>query len=460
MPGTNPTLSERFRAYLDSVARNSPARLALAVFASFILIITFLLMLPISTVSGEVPSFIDALFTATSAVCVTGLSVQDTITYWTVFGQAAIALGISVGGLGIMTLSSVLAMVVARRIGLAQRMLAASERKFESLGDLATMLRAVIIIVAIAEGILFLVFFPRFLTMGESTLMAAWHATFMAISTFNNAGFETIQNGLGSRVTDWWMLTPIALGTAVGAIGFPVIHDIWVHRQRPDKWSLHTKLTLTTYLTLAVLSGSLITIFEWNNPATVGGLDGSATMANALLSAFNNRSTGLSALDVSAMNRSTWLLEDIFMFIGGGSGSTSGGIKVTTFAVLILAFVAEARGNRDIEAFKRKISIDTVRVAVSIALIGTITIVVAVLALMNITDYSTDQLVFESISAFGTVGLSTGICMDPNLATAPKYIFTILMFAGRTGTMTVAAALAMRQHSRLYYYPQENPAIG
>ncbi|WP_083563121.1 TrkH family potassium uptake protein [Boudabousia liubingyangii] len=459
-PGQKVTMRDRLKFALDRAARSSPARLALGVFALFILLITSALMLPISTRSGEVPRFVDALFTATSAVCVTGLSVQDTITYWSVFGQAMIALGIAVGGLGIMTLSSILALAVSRRIGLAQKMLAASERKAESLGDVGMMLRAVIITSALCEGILFAVFFPRFLTLGEGTLEAAWHATFMSISTFNNAGFETIHQGLGHYVEDWWMLMPIAVGTTVGALGFPVVHDVWENLRRPSKWTLHTKLTLTTYGSLAAISAIVIPLNEWNNPRTFGSLSFSGKMANTVLGAVNTRSTGLSAVDISGMKRTTWLMQDIFMFIGGGSGSTAGGLKVTTVAVLILAFIAEARGNRDIEAFKRRIPTETIRVAVSIAIISTITVITAVWILMQMTAYSLDMLLFESVSAFGTVGLSTGIAMDPALADGPKYVFTALMFAGRTGTMTVAAALAMRQHLRLFRYPPESPAIG
>ncbi|MBV7362970.1 TrkH family potassium uptake protein [Actinomycetaceae bacterium TAE3-ERU4] len=442
------------------MARRSPARLALGVFATFILGITALLMLPISTMTGEIPTFADALFTATSAVCVTGLSVQDTITYWSVFGQGAIALGIAVGGLGIMTLSSILALAVSRRIGLAQKMLAASERKAESIGEVGQMLRAVIITSATAEFLLFAVFFPRFLTLGEGVLEAGWHALFMSISTFNNAGFETIHNGLSSHVEDWWMLMPIAIGTAVGAVGFPVVHDMWENLSKPRRWTLHTKLTLSTYGVLAAISAIVIPLNEWTNPRTFGSLTFSGKMANTILGAVNTRSTGLSALDISGMNRTTWLMQDIFMFIGGGSGSTAGGLKVTTVAVLILAFVAEARGNRDIEAFHRKIPTETIRVAVSIALISTVTVIFAVWILMQMTNYSLDQLLFESVSAFGTVGLSTGITMDDTLPNGPKYVFTALMFAGRTGTMTVAAALAMRQQRRMYHYPPESPAIG
>ncbi|OKL48701.1 TrkH family potassium uptake protein [Boudabousia marimammalium] len=452
--------TQMFREFFERMARDYPARLALSIFAGFILFMTGWLMLPISTASRQSPSFADALFTATSAVCVTGLSVQDTITYWSIFGQIGIAVGIAVGGLGIMTLSSILAMVVSRRIGLASRMLAASERKTQSLGSLGPLLKAVILTSVICEGVLFAIFLPRFLTMKEDLLPAIWHSIFMSISTFNNAGFETIQAGLSSHVEDVWMLTPIALGTVVGALGFPVIHNMWQYRHSPRHWTLHTKLTISTYGIIAALSFVLIPLSEWSNPKTFGGLSWSGKLANAFLGAVNTRSTGLSALDIGEMSRSTWLLQDIFMFIGGGSGSTAGGVKVTTIAVLVLAVVAEARGSRDIEAFERKIPTETVRVAVSIVLISTFTIVVAVWLLMQMTNYSLDALLFESISAFGTVGLSTGISMARDLPDGPKYVLTALMFFGRTGTMTVAAALAMTNHRRLFHYPPESPAVG
>ena len=234
--------------------------------------------------------------------------------------------------------------------------------------------------------------------------------------------------------------------------------DLRRHWFEPRRLSLHTKITLTTYLSLAVIGALLVGASEWNNPETYGQLSAMQRIPHALLSGVNTRSSGISFIDVGQMHKGTWFIQDILMFIGGGSASTAGGIKVTTIAVLSLAVLAEARGDRDIEAFGRRIPYTTVRLAIAVALIGTFLVAVAVLILLTVTPYSLDVVLFESISAFGTVGLSTGI--TPELPAAGKYVLIGLMYLGRTGTMTVAAALALRQRRRVIRMSVEQPIIG
>ncbi|PFG40336.1 Trk-type K+ transport system membrane component [Georgenia soli] len=451
------------RDWLDHVARNSPARLALLVFASIIAVVTTLLSLPAATADGVRAPFADALFTATSAVCVTGLVTVDTATYWSAFGHAVILVGIKIGGLGVMTLASILGLAVSRRIGLTQRMLAASETRTR-LGEVGSLVRAVIAASLAIEGALTLVLVPRFLTLGESFGQALWHGLFMALSIFNNAGFVIIEGGLGPFVGDWWLGLPIVVGTAIGAIGFPVILDVArsfrERRRRPPwaRWNLHTKLTLSTYGLL--MAGSILAIgaFEWTNPDTFGRLPFDEKVLASLVQGTNVRSSGLATVDPAELREATWFLSDALMFVGGGSASTAGGIKVTTFAVLVLAIVAEARGDRDVEAFGRRIGSTTVRLAVSVAFLGSTLVGVATLALLTLTDLHLDVILYEVISAFATVGLSTGI--TPDLPDAGKYVLSALMFAGRTGTMTMAAALALRERRRVIRMPNERPVIG
>ena len=451
------------RDWLDHVARTSPARLALLVFASIIAVVTALLSLPAATADGVRAPFVDALFTAVSAVCVTGLVTVDTATYWSAFGHAVILVGIKIGGLGVMTLASILGLAVSRRIGLTQRMLAASETRTR-LGEVGSLVRAVIAASLAIEGALTLVLVPRFLTLGESFGEALWHGLFMALSIFNNAGFVIIEGGLGPFVGDWWLGLPIVVGTAIGAIGFPVILDVArsfrERRRRPPwtRWNLHTKLTLTTYGLL--MAGSILAIgaFEWTNPDTFGRLPFDEKVLASLVQGTNVRSSGLATVDPGDLREATWFLSDALMFVGGGSASTAGGIKVTTFAVLVLAIVAEARGDRDVEAFGRRIGSTTVRLAVSVAFLGSTLVGVATLALLTITDLHLDVILYEVISAFATVGLSTGI--TPDLPDAGKYVLSALMFAGRTGTMTMAAALALRERRRVIRMPNERPVIG
>lgn len=448
----------RLRGRVERAARFAPARLAVAVFAAIIVVITGLLCLPVATAAGlERAPFIDAFFTATSAVCVTGLTTVDTATYWSTFGQAVIIAGAAVGGLGIMTLASLLSFAVSRHVGLTQRMLAASENQ-SRLGDVASLLRAVIYTALGCEGVLTLVLVPRFLTHGQDLPTALWYGVFMALSIFNNAGFVVMPEGLTPYASDWWMGLPIVIGTFVGAVGFPVILDIQRHLRRPRLWTLHTKLTLTTYAALTVASSLAIAVFEWGNPNTYGALPISGRVLTALINGVNARSSGLSTIAPEHMHEATWFLQDALMFVGGGSASTAGGIKVSTFAVLVLAIMAEARGDRDIEAFGRRITLSTVRLSVAVAFIGSTIVGVATLLLLQLTDLTLDRVLFEVISAFATVGLSTGI--TPILPLSAKYVIVALMFVGRVGTMTAASALAMRERRRVIRMPAERPLIG
>ena len=449
----------RFRVWFARQARSSPARLALIVFVMLIAFITSLLALPIATASTERAPFIDILFTAISAVCVTGLTVVDTATYWSPFGQSVIALGIFIGGLGVVTLATILGYAVSRQLGLTQRMLATVETKSSGMGQLTALLKAVIFTSLSAQILLTFAFIPRFITLGHDTLVESFfHAMFMAISVFNNAGFVILSGGLTPYHNDWWMLGPIILGTFVGAIGFPVILDLSQHWRTPSKWALHTKLTLSTYILLTFFGTITLAITEWTNPSTLGDLDVSSKLLNALLGGVNARSSGLSALDVGQMRPQTHFIQDVLMMIGGGSVSTAGGIKVTTFVVLLLAAVAEARGDRDIEVFGRRISHGVLRLAVAVTLMGSLLVGLSTVILLSLTGYTLDVVLFESISAFATVGLSTGI--TPALPALAKYVLAALMFAGRTGTMTLAAALALRDRPRAIRFPAEAPLIG
>lgn len=450
--------AQRVRAWLSRQARYSPARLAIGTFALIIGVITMLLMLPIASASDAPAPFVDVLFTAVSAVCVTGLTTVDTATYWSPFGQAVIAFGIVVGGLGVMTLASILSFAVSRHLGLTQRMLATQEYKTGAMGQISTLLKAVIATSLTMQILLAAIFLPRFLALGLDPVRAIWNALFMAISVFNNAGFVILPGGLAPHVTDWWMLVPIILGSTVGAIGFPVIMDVTTHLRSPRRWRLHTKLTLSTYLALAFVGVVALALTEWHNPTTLGAIDTPSKILNALLAGVNSRSSGLSALDVGAMRSQTHFVQDVLMLIGGGSASTAGGIKVTTFAVLVLAVIAEARGDRDVEAFGRRIPTSAVRLSIAVSLLGLAFVTVSVVLLLSMTDYTLDVILFEAISAFATVGLTTGV--TPVLPVGAKYVLIVLMFAGRTGSMTVAAALALRERSRVIRMPQEQPIIG
>ncbi|MFY9263379.1 MAG: TrkH family potassium uptake protein [Actinomycetaceae bacterium] len=445
------------RRYINSLARRSPARLAMLVFAGIILLVTALLMLPFAHSGPGSAGFIEALFTATSGVCVTGLTVVDMATYWTPFGQAIVALGVQIGGWGVMVLASLLALAVSRRLGLTQRMLAATETKSD-LGDIGVLLRAVVITSLVVEGILTLAFLPTFTGVTSSFLAAISHSIFMGISTFNNAGFVILPDGLGPFAGSWAVGLPIVFGTIIGAVGFPVTLNVVRNLRSPRKWTLHTKITLVTYMALLGFAVVMVGLLEWNNPASIGALEGSERVIATLLHGTTPRSSGISTLDIGAMHESTWFVMDILMFIGAGSASTGGGIKVSTFAVLVLAILAEARGDRDTEAFGKRIPPDIIRLAISATFLGSFMVGTGTLLILHLTDLPLSRVIFDVISAFATCGLSTGI--TPDLPDSALVVLVVLMYLGRVGTMTFAAALALRHRRRVIRLPEERPVIG
>ncbi len=450
------------REYVDRTARRSPARLALGVFLAVCALFTLLLAAPWATAGPGGARFVDALFTAVSAVCVTGLTVVPTGTYWSAWGLVVILLAIKVGGFGVMTLASILGLAVSRRIGLTQKMLTASETKTDRLGEVGSLVKVVIVTTTTLELTVAALLLPRFLALHETVGGALWHSLFYGVSAFNNAGFVPTPEGMSPHVGDWLLDLPIIIGVFVGALGFPVVLNVMNTRRRGRRtWprlSLHAKLTIVTSLALVAVGWLLMAVSEWNNPDTFGPLSVSQKVLASLFAGVMPRSAGFSAVDVGSMHQTTWVMTDALMFVGGGSASTGGGIKVTTLAVMLLAIRAEARGDRDIEVFGRRIPPDTLRIAIAVVFIGATTVLVSTLALMQISGYRFDRVLFEVISAFATCGLSTGI--TPDLPDAGKYLLSALMFVGRTGTMTFAAALALRDRRRIVRFPEERPIIG
>ena len=443
--------------WINKLARESPSRMALGAFAFTIVVFTMLLQLPAATTSGVRAPFVDAFFTATSAVCVTGLETVSTSTFWSGFGQTVVLIAMIVGGLGVMTLASILGMTVSRHIGLTQRFLAASENQ-SGLGEVGYLVKAVAVVAATGQSILFLVLIPFFHDTGDSLLSALFHALFMAVSIFNNSGFVIMPEGLGPYVGNLGLVLPIILGTFAGAIGFPVIVDIARNLRKPSRWNLTTKITLVTYFSIYAIAVLAIGAIEWNNPNTFGPLGLHDRISTTLLHAADTRSSGLTLLDVSTMHQTTWFIIDILMFIGGGSASAAGGIKVTTVGVLVLAIVAEARGDRDVEAFGKRLPQEVLRLAIAVTMMGAVLVGLGTIILLQITNFELAHILFEVISAFATCGLSTGI--TSLLPTGAKWVLIALMFAGRTGTMTLAAALALRSRRRVIRLPEERPVIG
>ncbi|MGH8076794.1 MAG: TrkH family potassium uptake protein [Lysobacter sp.] len=281
---------------------------------------------------------------------------------------------------------------------------------------------------------------------------------FHAVSAFNNAGFSTYSDNLVGFVVDPLVLVPIMLAVVLGGIGFPVLYEMRRERGGWGQWSIHTRLTLFGTAVLLVGGTLMIALYEWNNAATLGALGTDGKLLGALFHSISARTAGFNTVDVGLMQPETLAVHYVLMFIGGGSAGTAGGIKVTTFFLLGLVVWAEVRGAQDATAFRRRISLDVQRQALTVVLLGVAVVAIATLALQTLTDLPLSVLLFESISAFATVGLSTGITAD--LPGAGQLILVALMFVGRVGTITVATALALRSRHTSYRYPQERPIVG
>ncbi|WP_235913620.1 TrkH family potassium uptake protein [Teichococcus coralli] len=436
-----------------------PARLVPLAFLLVILLGTALLMLPAARAAGSGAPFLTALFTATSAVCVTGLVVQDTPTYWSGFGQAVILGLFQIGGFGIMSGATLLGLLVTRRLRLGTRLIAQAETRSLELGDVVTVLRLVLVVTVGMELATGAALAARLhLTYGEAAGEAVWHGLFLAVSAFNNAGFSVYSDSVMRFALDPLILGPIMAAVILGGIGFPVLHELRRAPLWPARWSLHSKLTLWGTAVLLLGGTAAILAYEWSNPATLGSFGLAGRLLNAAFHATILRTAGFNALDPGAMRQETFLISYALMLIGGGSASTAGGVKVTTLLVLALVVWAEIRGEPDATAFGRRVSREVQRQALTVVLLTAILVGVAALALLSVTAFPLRDVLFEVISASATVGLSTGITGD--LPPAGQAIVISLMFLGRVGTTTVAVGLALRSHQRPYRYPEERPIVG
>ena len=428
-------------------------------FLAVIALGTALLALPVSRAGAGSAPLLTALFTSTSAVCVTGLIIEDTPVYWSMFGQWVILALFQVGGFGIMTGATLLGLLVSRRLRLGTRLVAQAETRSLGLGDVVAVLKLIITVTIVVElGVAAWLTLHLHQSYGEPWATAAWNGLFQAVSAFNNAGFSTYSDSLMGFQADALFIVPIMLAIVLGGLGFPVLHELRREPIRWARWSVHTKITLSGTAFLVVVGALAVALYEWSNAATFGPLAFDGKLLGALFHSVTARTAGFNTVDVGQMRPETLAVNYVLMFIGGGSAGTAGGIKVTTFFLLGLMVWAEVRGARDTTAFKRSISHDVQRQALTVVLLGTMAIALATLALMSLTDFPLSVLLFEVISAFATVGLSTGITAD--LPAAGQLILVGLMFVGRVGTITVATALALRGRHVNYRYPQERPIVG
>ncbi|SDJ13966.1 potassium uptake protein, TrkH family [Actinokineospora alba] len=437
-----------------------PARAVALAFAAATLLGTFLLTMPIASASGAATDPFTALFTAVSAVCVTGLVVVDTAGHWSTFGEVVILGLIQVGGFGIMTLASLLILLVSRRIGLRMQMTAQAETKALGLGEVRKVLLGVIITSLLVEAVIAVFLIARFATGYDKSFgQAVYHGVFHAVSAFNNAGFALYPDSIVRFATDPFICVPLMIATITGGLGFPVLLELARRRKRRGKrWSLHTKITIPVYFGLLVFGAGAFLAFEWGNPTTLGPM---GTLDKILIGFFHSvqpRTAGFNSIDMAQVHPSTLLLNDVLMFIGGGSAGTAGGIKVTTFALLGWVMLAEIRGEPTVHIMGRKLAGEVQRQALTVALLGVGAVMAGTIVLLSITPFRLDDVLFEATSAFATVGMSTGITAQ--LPVAGQVVLVVLMFMGRLGPITLASALALRERARRYELPEERPIVG
>jgi Trk-type K+ transport system membrane component len=438
---------------------STPARIIPVVFMVAIALGTALLMLPIASKKPGGADLVTALFTATSAVSVTGLTIVDTSFFWSDFGRGVIITLIQVGGFGIMAGATLLGLLVNRRLGLRTRLIAQAETRTLAVGEVASILKLTLIVTVAVEAAIMFVLTLRFhYSYGEAWPEALWNGLFKAVSSFNNAGFSTYSGSLTPFAHDWLVLVPLALGVTIGGVGFPVLADIRHNPLVPERWTIHTKITLMGSAIL-LATGLVATLaFEWNNAATLGTFSPMERVMNAAFHSVMTRSGGFNAVDTSAMQIETLTVSYALMLIGGGSAGTAGGIKVSTFFILGLVVWAEVRGEPDTVAFRRRISPEVQRQALTVVLLAVALVGLGTLSLLAVSHLPLERVLFEVISAFATVGLSTGI--TASLPPSGHIILVVLMFIGRVGSITVATSLALRSMRRPYRYPQERPIVG
>jgi len=444
----------------------SPNRMVIFGFALLILMGTILLMLPVASTDHPL-GFVDALFTSTSAVCVTGLTVVDTGTAFSGLGQFVILALIQTGGLGIMTLSTLFLLLAGRRPGLAGQIVVRDTYTHSRERSLPEILRGVIVFTLVIETmgavILFFCFFSKYGAM-DALVLSIFHS----VSAFCNAGFSLFSDSFAGYREQWMLNITVCLLIITGGIGFLVLSEFKqkfsFKRLTWSRFSLHSKLVLSTTAILIVSGTMLILILEWNN--TLGPLSVRGRFLAAFFQSVTARTAGFNTLSIGNMANESLFILILFMFIGASPGSCGGGIKTTTLATLVVMGISRFRGQERPQLFHRSISEGSVRKAISVVMLSTAVVCIGMVALQMTELGSVShlqsrgkflELLFEVVSAFGTVGLSTGI--TGGLSALGKIIVTAIMFVGRLGPLVIGVAVSRRSISR-YYYAEESIMVG
>ena len=442
--------------------RRKPLRPARTVFLGFLAADaagTVLLLLPAATRDPGGAPFMAAFFTATSSLCVTGLGVVDTAVYWTGFGHVVMLALIQLGGFGVMSFASLVALAVIRRLPLRNRVTTAFEGNNPDLARIPSVIRGVLMITLWVEAAVALVLAARFwLAYGRPPGEALWLGVFHSVSAFNNAGFALFSDNMVQYAADPAICLPICAAVILGGLGFPVLVQLRRHLLVPRLWSMNTRLVLAGTLTLLAAGTALITAFEWNNPRTLGPLDWPAKLLAGFFNSVQTRTSGFSSVDTGAMYADTLISMSGLMFIGAGPAGTGGGVKITTAGVIVFIILAEIRGRVNVTVLGKTLSPTVYRQAIAVLALSAILVSVATGILFALTGFALESVLFEAVSAFATVGLSTGITAD--IPVPGQLVLIVLMFAGRMGPLIFASALALRDRPMRYQLPTERPIIG
>lgn len=446
--------------FLGKIRANSTQMIALG-FAGIIVLGALLLSLPTASRDGSALPFIDALFTSTSATCVTGLVVYDTYTQFSLFGQIIILCLIQIGGLGFMTVATLFLMMARRKIGLSERSVLTESVSAFYIGGIVRLIRRIILCVAIFEGVGAILLLIRFAPqMGAAT--GAYYAIFHSISAFCNAGFD-----LMGRFAPYTSLIPYQSDVLVnltvmsliviGGLGFVVWDDMIEHRLQYARYRLHTKIVLLSTVFLIIGGAVLFYIMEKGN--TLSAMSPTDKLLVSLFQSITPRTAGFNTVDTGALTEGGTVLSMLLMLIGASPGSTGGGIKTTTVMVIILATVSYIRNSDDINIFHRRLADDVLKRAYCSATIYVLLSILGIFLLITTQGLPVRDVSFEALSAIGTVGLSTGITRELN--TLSRIIIILLMYSGRVGSLTLAMAIAARLSNKTgFRNPEEKIIIG
>ncbi len=437
---------------------NTPEIVAIG-FALVILVGAILLNLPFASKSGESIGFVNALFTAASAVAVTGLVVVDTASHWTTYGQVVILILIQIGGLGFITMGTLFALILGRKINFRRRVVMKESMNKITMNGVVRLAKYILITTFILEGIGALILSTRFIPI-YGWGKGIWFSVFHSISAFCNAGFDLIGDfqSLTPFVNDPIITITVALLIIIGGLGFVVIFEL-LEKKSFRKLSLHSKIALSMTGFLLVFGYVIVMALEFNNPGTMGDLSFGSKLLSGFFHSVTPRTAGFNTLPVDKLAMGTIVMTMVFMFIGAGSAGTAGGVKVTTVGVIVATIISTLKGRKETEAFKRNLPRALVNKSLAIISIAMVWIVVVAFVLSITEDASFVNILFEVISAFGTVGLSMGITTQ--LSAIGKVVITITMFVGRIGPLTLFMALAQRhQITTNLSYPDEEIMIG